>query len=54
MLIFTNFRSISAKCSNADRILFVCDIFNINLCEILNKNHFYVLNYITINYISVI
>ena len=36
MLIFTRFRLISAKNSNA----IVCDIFNINLCEILNKNQF--------------
>ena len=36
MLFFTKFRSISAKNSNA----IVCDILNLNLCEILNKNHF--------------
>ena len=36
MLFFTKFRLISAKNSNA----IVCDIFNINLCEILNKNQF--------------
>ena len=36
MLLFTKFRLISAKNSNA----IVCDIFNINLCEILNKNQF--------------
>ena len=36
MLLFTKFRLISAKNSNAN----VCDIFNINLCEILNKNQF--------------
>ena len=34
MLLFTKFRLISAKHSNAS----MCDIFNINLCEILNKN----------------
>ena len=38
MLIFTKFRLISAKHSNANRMLFVCDIFNISLCEILIKN----------------
>ena len=36
MLLFTKFRLISAKNSNAIE----CDIFNINLCEILNKNQF--------------
>ena len=36
MLLFTKFRLISGKISNA----IVCDIFNINLCEILNKNQF--------------
>ena len=36
MLLFTKFRLISAKNSNA----IVCDIFNIILCEILNKNQF--------------
>ena len=36
MLFLTKFRLISAKNSNA----IVCDIFNINLCEILNKNLF--------------
>ena len=36
MLLFTKFRLISAKNSNA----IICDIFNINLREILNKNHF--------------
>ena len=36
MLLFTKFRLISAKNSNA----IVCDVFNINLCEILNKNQF--------------
>ena len=36
MLIFTKFRLILAKNSNA----IVCDIFNINVCEILNKNQF--------------
>ena len=25
---------------DANRMLFLCDIFNINLCEILNKNQF--------------
>ena len=40
MLIFTKFRFISAINSNDNRMLFVCDIFNINLCEILNKNQF--------------
>ena len=40
MLIFTKFRLISAINSYANRKLFVCDIFNINLCEILNKNLF--------------
>ena len=40
MLIFTIFRLISAINSNANRMLFVCDIFNINLLEILNKNQF--------------
>ena len=37
---FNKFRLISAKNPNANRMLFVCDIFNINLCEILIKNHF--------------
>ena len=41
MLILTKFRLASAKNSNANRMLFVCDIFNINLCEILNKNQFF-------------
>ena len=36
MLFFTKFRLISIKNSNA----IVCDFFNINLCEILNKNQF--------------
>ena len=36
MLLFTKFRLISAKNSNA----IVCDIFNIYLCEILNKDQF--------------
>ena len=37
MLLFTKFRLISTKNSiNA----IVCDIFNINLYEILNKNQF--------------
>ena len=40
MLIFTKSRLISAKNSNANRMLFVFDIFNINLCDILNKNQF--------------
>ena len=46
MLIFTKFRLISAKNPNANRMLFVCDIFNIKLCGILIKNHFYVLLFI--------
>ena len=33
---FTKFRLISAKKINA----ILCDIFNIDLCEILNKNYF--------------
>ena len=36
MLLFTKLRLISANNSNA----IVSDIFNINLCEILNKNQF--------------
>ena len=36
MLLFTTFRLMSGKNSNAIE----CDIFNINLCEILIKNHF--------------
>ena len=36
MLLFTKFRLISAKRSNA----IVRDMFNINLCEILNTNQF--------------
>ena len=36
MLLFTKFILISAKNSNA----IVCDIFNINVCEILNKTQF--------------
>ena len=36
MLLFTERRLISAKNSNA----IMCDISNINLCEILNKNYF--------------
>ena len=34
--LFTKFMLISAKHSSA----IVCDIFNINLCEVLNKNQF--------------
>ena len=45
MLLFTKFRLISAKNSNA----IMCDIFNINLCEILNKNLFL---YLMIQYVS--
>ena len=36
MLLFTKFRFISDKNSNA----IVCDIYNMNLCQILNKNQF--------------
>ena len=36
MLLLTKFMLISTKNSNA----IVCDIFNINLCEIFNKNQF--------------
>ena len=36
MLLFTKVRLMSAKNANA----IVCDIFNLNLCEILNKNQF--------------
>ena len=43
MMIFTKFRLNSAKNSNANRMLFVCDIFNINGTKI----NFYVLRYIT-------
>ena len=41
MLIFTKSRLISAKNSNANRMLFVFFFFfNINLCDVLIKNHF--------------
>ena len=40
MLIFTKFRLILANKPNAYTMVFVCDIFNINLCEILIKNEF--------------
>ena len=40
MVIFTKFRFISAKNPSANRMLFVCDIFNINLYEIFIKNQF--------------
>ena len=50
MLLFTKFRLISAKNSNA----ILCDIFNINLCEILNQNNFYVLRCSTVRYLSII
>ena len=46
MLLFTKFRLISAKNPNA----IMCDIFNINLCEILNKNYFFI-SYDTILFI---
>ena len=35
MLLFTKFRLFSAQNS-----AILCDIFNINVCEILNKNQF--------------
>ena len=56
MLIFNKFRLISAKNPNANRMLFVCDIFNINLFEILIKNYFLCLKIIYyslfINYLA--
>ena len=45
MLLFTKFKLISAKNSNA----IMCDIFNINLSEILNKIIF--LSYDTLRFI---
>ena len=46
MLLFTKFRLISAKNSNA----IMCDIFNINLCEILNKTLIF-MSYDTVQFI---
>ena len=54
MLLFTKFGLILAKNSNA----IMCDIFNINLCEILNKNYFLcpMIQYksLFINYLAII
>ena len=55
MLLMTNvlFVFLTFEGLDANRMLFVCDIFNIHLSENLNKNYVYVLRYMTINYVSI-